>query len=120
MPSSVKQAWQETVDELFDDGGLAVIFLHARNVVTGAAVLAAGVYAVGHLGANRQPGMWTVHLAGYVVALLGAVLLALNLIDGLRRLAKRRHHVLLRWAAILVYVALSLRLTQVLVYFRAT
>jgi hypothetical protein len=75
------------------------------------------MYAVNHM-EKHITGMWNVHLAGYVVAFLGALLLALNLLDGLRRLAKRRHHVLLRFLAIWVYVALSLRLVQVVIYFR--
>jgi hypothetical protein len=50
---------------------------------------------------------------------MGVVLLLLNLFDGLRRLARRRHHVALRIATIVVYLALSVRLMQVIVYFRA-
>lgn len=95
------------------------MFSHARNVLTCSALLAAGMYAAKHLESVRAPGLWTIHLAGYAVAALGAVLLLLNLIDGLRRLAKRERHVALRVAAILLYVALSVRLTQVILLFRS-
>jgi hypothetical protein len=105
--------------ELFDENGLNTVFLHARNVLSGTVIVAAGLYAAHHLGSSDLPGMWTVHIAGYVVATLGVVLLLLNLCDGLRRLARRRHHVALRVATILVYLALSIRLTQVIVYFRS-
>jgi len=114
-----KQVWSEVAAELFDNEGLATVFQHARNVLTGAAVVGAGMYAVHHMEtSSRLAGLWNVHLAGYAVAIMGAVLLALNLLDGLRRLAKRRHRLMLRVLAILVYVALSLRLIQVIIYFR--
>lgn len=115
----ITRAWARLMAELFENDGLDAVFTHARNVLTGTAVVAAGLYAINHLGSKNLPGMWTVHFAGYAVALLGVVLLALNLLDGLRRLARRKHHVALRVAAILVYVALSMRLTQVIVYFRS-
>jgi hypothetical protein len=105
--------------ELFDTDGLNTVFQHARNVLSGTMIIAAGMYAAHHLGASPLPGMWTLHLAGYVVTALGVVLLLLNLCDGLRRLSRRRHHLALRVATIVVYVALSVRLTQVIVYFRA-
>jgi hypothetical protein len=114
-----RQAWNDLATEMFEQNGLDTVFAHARNVLTGALIVAAGMYAAHHLGDTQLPGMWTVHVAGYAVAALGAVLLALNLADGLHRLAKRKHPLLLRLAAILIYVALSIRLAQVIVYFRA-
>jgi hypothetical protein len=114
-----RSAWHALATELFENEGLGTVFAHARNVLTGTAVVAAGLYAIQHSRAGQWPAMWTVHFAGHVVAILGALLLVLNLADGLRRLSRRRHHVLLRVLAILVYVALSVRLTQVVIYFRA-
>ena len=116
---SVRELRHQLALELFDQDGLNTVFQHARNVLSGTLIVAAGLYAAHHLGGAPMPGMWTVHLAGYVVATLGVVLLVLNLCDGLRRLARRRHHVALRVATIVVYLALSVRLTQVIVYFRA-
>lgn len=109
---------QNLVNELFDEEGLATIFQHARNLLTSAMLLAAGLYAAHHVEQPLPPGMWTVHLAGYGVSALGAVLMLLNLFDGLRRLARRQHSAWLRWPVIVFYVAMTLRLTQVLVYFR--
>jgi len=119
MLEQVKQLWEAAVTQVFDKEGLDAIFTHARNVLTGAAVVAAGLYAVNHVGEGHLSGMMGVHIAGYVVAFVGAGLLALNLFDGLRKLARRRHHLLLRMATILVYVVISMRLTQVIIYFRA-
>jgi hypothetical protein len=115
----IKHLRQQLTAELFDNDGLDKVFSHARNVLTGAAVIAAGLYAAHHLGANREGFAWSIRFAGYAVATMGGVLLTLNLIDGLRRLAKRRHHLALRLAMIFVYVALSVRLTQVIIYFRS-
>jgi hypothetical protein len=106
-------------DELFEHDGLSTVFQHARNVLSGTVIVAAGLYAAHHVGGSQMPGMWTVHLAGYAVAAVGVVLLLLNLADGLRRLSRRRHHLALRVAVIVAYLALSVRLTQVIVYFRS-
>ena len=119
MLEQLKQFWEAVVTLVFDKEGLDAVFMHARNVLTGAAVVAAGLYAVKHIGNEHIGGFLGVHMAGYVVAFVGAGLLVLNLVDGLRKLARRRHHLLLRLATILVYVILSMRLTQVIIYFRA-
>jgi hypothetical protein len=119
MLEQVRKVWDAMVTQVFDKSGLEAIFMHARNVLTGTAVVAAGLYAVHHVGNERLGGLLSVHMAGYIVAFVGVMLLVLNLVDGLRKLARRRHHLLLRLATILVYVVLSMRLTQVIIYFRA-
>ena len=119
MFTDVTRMWDAIVALLFDHDAFDAVFTHARNVLTGAAVVAAGLYAVHHVGDGNLHGMWNVHIAGYVVAAVGALLLLLNLIDGLRKLAQRRHHLLLRAATIVLYCVISMRLTQVIIYFRA-
>lgn len=114
----VRERQQLVVHELFDEDGLATVFQHARNVLSGTLIVAAGMYAAHHVGGSTLRGLWTLHIAGCVVTALGVVLLLLNLCDGLRRLARRRHHLVLRIATIVVYIALSVRLTQVIVHFR--
>ncbi|HKX42149.1 MAG TPA: hypothetical protein VJO99_13395 [Burkholderiaceae bacterium] len=118
MLAHIKQILEAVVTQVFDKAGLEALFMHARNVLTGAAVVAAGLYAVHHVGDEHLRGLWNVRIAGYVVASVGAGLLVLNLVDGLRKLARRRHHLLLRLATILVYIVISMRLTQVIIYFR--
>lgn len=113
-----RESWRALAHELFEEDGLNTLFQHARNVLSSTVIVAAGLYAVHHVGSSLPAGLWTVHWAGYVVAMLGAVLLLLNLWDGLRRLARRRHHLALRVATIVLYLALSVRLTQVIVHFR--
>ena len=91
MLGQVKQVWEAVVTQVFDKAGLEAIFTHARNVLTGAAVVAAGLYAVKHVGNERLGGLLSVHMAGHIVAFVGIALLALNLADGLRKLARKRH-----------------------------
>ncbi|MEJ8847580.1 hypothetical protein [Variovorax rhizosphaerae] len=111
--------WKMMAIMLFEKDGLSTFFQHARNVLTGAGVVGAGVYAINHGGTTPIFGMWSIHFAGYAIATLGAVLLALNLFDGLRRLTRMHQPKFLKLAAVLVYVALSIRLTQVILYLRA-
>jgi len=94
--SWLTRARESLIEELFDNDGLTAVFTHARNVLTGAAVLAAGLYAVHHIGNSPLPGMWTVNFAGYGIATFGAILLGLNLFDGMRKLARRKQHRALR------------------------
>ena len=120
MFTQLAKIWEGVVAQLFDKESFDAVFTHARNVLTGAAVVAAGLYAVHHVGGDVPlTGPWNVHVAGYVVAGVGALLLLLNLVDGLRKLAQRRHPLLLRIATVFLYVVISMRLTQVIIYFRA-
>jgi hypothetical protein len=57
--------------------------------------------------------------AGYVVAGTGCLLIALNFIDGLRKLAKLRWHFVLQTALGIAYLLFSLRMVQLIVLFRS-
>lgn len=122
LPRPDFAAWRaagaELTRELFEQDGLSTVFGHARNVLSGTVIIAAGLFAVHHKAAHTVPGTWALHGAGYIVAAVGVLLLVLNLFDGLRRLARRQRPLALRVVVSLLYVALSLRLIQVFVYFR--
>lgn len=109
----------DLVHDLFEEDGLATVFSHARNVVTCALLFAAGSYAAHDTGPGTGPVTWTLHLAGHLVTAVAVVLLLLNLVDGLRRLARREHSMLLRVLVVAGYVGITLRLAQVVVHFRA-
>jgi hypothetical protein len=119
MTEWLKELWSDLATELFDQKGLDTVFSHARNVVTGAVIVAAGTCATHYSGNTPLPGGWSLHFAGYVVTAVGVLLLLLNLLSGLRSLARRRHPRLLRALTILLYIGLSVRLAQVLVLVRA-
>ncbi|SFL92000.1 hypothetical protein SAMN05444747_101279 [Variovorax sp. OV329] len=105
--------------ELFDEEGLNTVFQHARNIFTSTVLISAGMYASHHPKAASLAALWNMHYAGYIVAVIGVLLLLLNLWDGLRRLSSRRHALVLRVLAITAYVLLSLGLTQVILHFRS-
>jgi hypothetical protein len=119
MTDRIKAFWGDLATELFDERGLDTVFAHARNVVTATVIVAAGTCATHYRGNGALPGAWSIHFAGYVVAAVGVLLLLLNLLSGLRSLARRRHPRLLRALTILLYVGLTVRLAQVLVFVRA-
>lgn len=104
--------------ELFEQDGLAAVFSHARNLITGTVIVAAGLFAAHHPEASRTPATWTLNYAGYVVAAAGLLLLLLNLCEGLRSLGRRPHPRLLRGVIVFAYVGLSVRLVQVFMLFR--
>lgn len=105
--------------ELFDDEGLNTVFQHARNILTSTVLIAAGIDASHLPGAQAFTMLWNIHFAGHLVTLAGILLLVLNLWDGLRRLSSRPHALVLRVLAVTAYLVLSLRLTQVILHFRA-
>src|SRR4029453_15631048 len=60
MFTEVTRMWDAIVALLFDHDAFDAVFTHARNVLTGAAVVAAGLYAVHHVGDGNLHGMWNV------------------------------------------------------------
>jgi hypothetical protein len=113
------QAWRrQAAAELFEQEGLNTLFVQARNVVSGTLILASGLNATHH--PDRVPDVlsWARMAPGYAVLGVGVFLLLLNLYDGLRRLARRQYPVLLRGLAAVFYIALTLRLVQVITFLR--
>lgn len=111
--------WERLARDLFENDGMSVLFTSARNLLTGTIFVAAGLHAARHQGPTPLlVAQWTLQRAGWLVLAIGVAMLALNLVDGLRRLSQRHSHLALRLFAIAIYVGLSMRLTQVLVLFR--
>ncbi|MFL9901133.1 hypothetical protein PQR75_14815 [Paraburkholderia fungorum] len=104
---------------LFDRGGLSAAFEHARNLVVATFIVAAGFETVSRFDTIDLPGLLSPLFAGYVVAGTGCLLISLNFIDGLRKLAKLRWHFLLQTALGIVYLLFSLRIVQLILLFRS-
>ncbi|MFL9998944.1 hypothetical protein PQR34_46880 [Paraburkholderia sediminicola] len=104
---------------LFDRGGLSAAFEHARNLLVATFIVAAGFETVSHFDTIDLPGLHNPLFAGYVVAGTGCLLIVLNFIDGLRKLAKLRWHVALQAALSIAYLLFSLRVVQLIVLFRS-
>lgn len=119
LATRLQRARRQASRELFEHEGLDALFKSARNLLTGAVIVAAGLHAAHHEGPASLPvAQWTLQRAGWLVLAIGIAMLALNLIDGLRRLSQRRSHLALRVFVTVLYLGLTLRLTQVIVLFR--
>lgn len=106
------------IAELFERGGLRAIFDHARNAVVATLIVAAGLGTARTQDLTDLIGVPYPLIAGYVVAGLGCALVALNFLDGLRKLARLRWHVVLQIALGLGYLFASIRIVQFLIFMR--
>jgi hypothetical protein len=107
------------VQALFDRGGLSATFEHARNFMVATFIVAAGFETVRHFDTIDLPGLHNPLFAGYVVAGTGCLLVALNFIDGLRKLTRLRWHFALQTALGIAYLLFSWRIIQLMVLFRS-
>jgi hypothetical protein len=103
---------------LFDQGGLKAAFEHIRNLVIATVLVAAGFETVRRFDTVDLPFLSNPLFAGYVVAGIGCLLVGLNFLDGLRKLAKLRWHFALQAALSIGYLFFSLRIVQLILYFK--
>lgn len=103
---------------LFDRGGLKAAFEHIRNLVIATILIAAGFETVKRFDTVDLPGLSNPLLAGYVVAGTGCILVTLNFLDGLRKMARLRWHYALQAALSIGYLFFSFRIVQLIIYFR--
>jgi hypothetical protein len=94
------------------------IFDHARNAVVATVVVAAGLEATKRVDAIDLMGLFAPLSAAYVVAGVGCALIVLYFIDGLRKLAKLRWHIVLQIALGIAYLFVSLRIVQLVIFIR--
>ncbi|MCK6188302.1 MULTISPECIES: hypothetical protein [unclassified Pseudomonas] len=83
----------------------ALLFAAGTNALLGQQVLFVGVFASG--------------VAGWGLIVLSAVLMLLNVSDGIRRLAKLRYHLALQLLLILIYLVVAERVVEIVWGFRA-
>ena len=112
------KAWR-FLKEMLDKGVPAEIFVHARNWSVAVLIFAAGVYAVGRDALNPEPGFMGILPLGIGVAVLGGLLMVLNLVDGLYRLSKAKYRLSLSLLLAVFYIFISLRIAQILIDFRS-
>lgn len=101
---------------LFEAGVSRMIFEHARNLVVAVLVLAVGVEATKH--DPGEIGILYFRPAGYLVAAIGVLLMLLNLVEGLHRLAKVRLPGAWQALLIAVYLVLFWRVARLILLFR--
>jgi hypothetical protein len=94
------------------------MFSHVEKMIIATLIISAGAHV-----SNEEPaivlfGYLRHGLIGRGVELFGVVLLVLNFLDGLYKLAKLDWHVAYQILMSLCYVALSVRLVQLILAFR--
>ena len=103
----------KSIRYMLEEDRVKSVFEHLRNLLVCVAILAAGDYAM------DNPPAWMlntfpVHFSGWAVIVLGILLMALNLADGIHRLSKLEHHTLLYALIVCLYLVASVQLLSIL------
>src|SRR3954468_18862097 len=94
------------------------IFSHIEKIIIGTLIISAGAHVSSNEPAIVLFGYLRHSLVGRGVMLVGVIILLLNFIDGLYKLARVNWHVAWQIVMSLFYVALSVRLIQLILAFR--
>jgi len=94
------------------------IFSHVEKLVIGTLIVSAGAHVSSNEPAIVLFGYLRHGLIGRGVMLFGVILLVLNFLDGLYKLAKLNWHIAYQILMTLLYVSLSVRLIQLILAFR--
>ena len=94
------------------------IFSHVEKMIIGTLIVSAGAHVSSNEPAIVLFGYLRHGLVGRGVELFGVILLLLNFLDGLYKLAKVNWHAAYQIAMTICYVALSVRLVQLILAFR--
>ena len=94
------------------------IFSHVEKMIIGTLIVSAGAHVSSTEPAIELFGYLRHGLVGRGVELFGAILLLLNFLDGLYKLARLDWHVAYQIVMSLCYIALSVRLIQLILAFR--
>lgn len=107
----------ERVNDALDNGAAKQIFDHIRNFLIGAFILAIGTTEFRQQG-NQFFEFIPPGYAGLGVISLAAVLISLNLYDGIRRISSSKYHISLTLGLVLLYLFLSVRVVEMAWDFR--
>ena len=91
---------------------------HIEKMIIGTLIVSAGAHVSSDEPAIQLFGYLRHSLVGRGVMLIGVIILLLNFIDGLYKLAKVNWHAAWQIVMSLVYIALSVRLIQLILAFR--
>jgi hypothetical protein len=94
------------------------IFSHVEKMIIGTLIVSAGAHVSSNEPAIVLFGYLRHGLVGRGVELFGVILLLLNFLEGLYKLAKLNWHAAYQIAMTICYVALSVRLVQLILAFR--
>ena len=91
---------------------------HIEKLIIGTLIVSAGAHVSSDEPSIQLFGYLRHSLVGRGVMLVGVIVLALNFIDGLYKLAKVNWHVAWQIVMSIFYIALSVRLIQLILAFR--
>jgi type IV secretory pathway VirB2 component (pilin) len=91
---------------------------HIEKIIIGTLIVSAGAHVSSDQPAIELFGYVRHSLVGRGVMLVGVIVLLLNFIDGLYKLAKVNWHVAWQIVMSVFYIALSIRLVQLILAFR--
>jgi hypothetical protein len=94
------------------------IVSHVEKIIIGTLIISAGAHVSSNEPAIQLFGYLRHSLVGRGVMLVGIVILVLNFIDGLYKLAKVNWHVAWQIVMSVFYIALSVRMIQLILAFR--
>lgn len=112
------RTWLARFNRLLDQGLNKEVFDNLRNLLMCALLLAAGTEAV-RTKTQLLLDVFSTLVAGWGLILLASVLMLLNMFDGLRKLARTRHHLGLQVLLCLIYVVVAVRVVEIVWNFRA-
>jgi len=103
---------------LLDSGLCSQVFDNVKNLLVCALLFAAGTNT---LAGTRELflGVMASSVAGWGLILVSALLMAVNISDGIHRLAKLRYHLVLQLLLFLVYVLVAARVVEIVWGFRS-
>jgi hypothetical protein len=94
------------------------IVSHIEKIIIGTLIISAGAHVSSNEPAIQLFGYLRHSLVGRGVMLVGIVILFLNFVDGLYKLAKVNWHVAWQIVMSVFYIALSVRMIQLILAFR--
>ena len=94
------------------------IFSYVEKMIIGTLIVSAGAHVSSNEPAVVLFGYLRHGLVGRGVMLFGVILLVLNFLDGLYKLARLNWHIAYQIVMTILYVALSARLVQLILAFR--
>lgn len=114
---NIKSKWQAFYIDHIEQASKE-IFGHIEKMIVATLIISAGAHVSSTDPAILLFGYLRHSLVGRGVELFGIILLTLNFLDGLYKLSKLKWHVAYQVVMAICYVALSVRLVQLILAFR--
>lgn len=113
----MKKWWKQYL-ALLDQDLSAKVFDNIKNLLVCALLFAAGTSAL-HGEHSVFLGLLDVRVTGWGLIVISAILMLLNISDGLHRVARLRYHTVIQVAVGIAYLIIALRIVEIVWSFRA-